>query len=249
MSVNVLWAVEYEDKILWNGSRFFGWSHSSTLFYRISTSQCAGRPLSSSYYSPVTSSFENAIAAPIDVILEEREPGKLTAAILKKSSSVTRKAALLSSTFTKQGGRIVKVDTPKSPPKDKQADHVLEAQTLAKAFHKAGYKTTESLGSRILKGVKDIFNHHTNLVFVDTKINQAKGRAHRAAHAGKPHQIHPDAKAYMKENEIHHLGTQSAKNVESYLKDNGIHNVAVKEERQGALKTLKIKRERSLDIN
>lgn len=77
----------------------------------------------------VTSIFEGVFAAPVDVILESRgrvkpatvKSKKLTAGSLKKSSSTYRNAALKSNTFTKNGGKISKTTTPKTPPKGKDA--------------------------------------------------------------------------------------------------------------------------------
>ena len=111
----------------------------------------------------VTSIFEGVFAAPLDVVLERRVGSssnkKLTAGSLKTSSSTYRNAALKSNTFTKSGNGITKTTTPKSPPKGKDAgrwydrsslshtddhisDHILEAQTVAKALNRGGHTTT-----------------------------------------------------------------------------------------------------------
>ena len=71
----------------------------------------------------VTSIIEGVFAAPLDVILEGRARDKngLTAGSLKESSYTYRKNALKGDTFTKSGGKIAKLRTPKSPPGGKDA--------------------------------------------------------------------------------------------------------------------------------
>jgi len=200
----------------------------------------------------VTSIFEGVFAAPLDVILENRakvkpaqaKSKKLTAGSLKKSSSTYRNAALRSSTFTKNGGGISKTKTPKAPPKGKDADHILEAQTVAKALHKGGHTTTGSLGGAH-QAVKNTLNHHSNMAFVDAGVNRAKGQVHKSALSGKTPHASSHVKDYMKQTSS--AGKSTAKKVDDVLKKHGVSGVSVQKEHQGVLKKIGIKRELSLE--
>ncbi|KIM35506.1 hypothetical protein M413DRAFT_32450 [Hebeloma cylindrosporum] len=203
---------------------------------------------------PTSIHLQGVFAAPLDVVLEARgrvkstpsaKAKKLTAGSLKKSSATYRKAALRSSTFTKSGGKISKTKTPKVAPKGKDADHILEAQTVAKALHRGGHTTTTSLGTKGHQAVKDALNHHSNMAFVDADVNRAKGQAHRSALSGNTPHASGHVKDYMKQTST--AGKDTAKKVDSVLKKHGVSGVSVQKEHQGVLKKMGLKRELSLD--
>ncbi|KAF8903329.1 hypothetical protein CPB84DRAFT_1774579 [Gymnopilus junonius] len=197
---------------------------------------------------------EGVFSVPTDVSSLEkragarsRKPTKLTAGSLKKSSKTYRKNALSGKTYTKSKtrGKVKSVKTPKSPPKNKDADHILESQTVKKALNKGGYHTTKQLGSKAHKGIKDALNHSKNMAYVDKDINRKKGQATKAALSGKKPNVSPHVKDYVKRTSA--AGKSTAKAIDGVLKKHGVKGVSVQKEHQGVLKHMGVKRELALN--
>jgi prepilin-type processing-associated H-X9-DG protein len=125
--------------------------------------------------------------------LERRGPDDI-----KKSSSTYREAAKShGSSYDKSpGGKsVIKTElTPaqveankkdKTTGKGKQADHVLEAQTVSQALKNSGH-TFGSLPSPVKKDIKDAVNSKSNMAFVDGSVNSQKGQATKSGQKGVP---------------------------------------------------------------
>jgi len=191
----------------------------------------------------VTSIFQSVLAAPVDVVLENRARGlKITAKSLKTSNY--RQTATKGSNYSKTKTGVTKVKTPKTPPKGKHADHILEAQTVAKALNKGGRKT-KGIGAKAHREVKKALNDKSNLSFVNPGINGKKGQGHRTALAGKTPKPDRHVKDYMQKTAP--AGRATAKKIDGILKKNGVKGVSVQREHNGVLKKMGVKRDLSLE--
>ncbi|TFK35325.1 hypothetical protein BDQ12DRAFT_726074 [Crucibulum laeve] len=100
---------------------------------------------------------------------------------LKKSSGTYRKAAMKSPhMFSVKNGKVQRVKTPAKMVSGKfHADHILEAQTAAKALAGAGH-TQKSLGKQKWDKVKNALNAPKNMAMLAGDVNTAKGRVCKA---------------------------------------------------------------------
>ncbi|TFK35323.1 hypothetical protein BDQ12DRAFT_714753 [Crucibulum laeve] len=142
---------------------------------------------------------------------------------LKKSSGTYRKAAMKNPhMYAAKGGKIQKLKTPaKMVSGQFHADHILEAQTAAKALAGAGHTPT-SLGKQKWNKVKNVLNAPKNMAMLAGDVNTAKGRVCKAGLNGcapKPADVKL-AQGYMKDTKSR--GKETAAEIDKIVGGNAV---------------------------
>jgi len=149
----------------------------------------------------------------------------LRAGHIKKSSATYRRQALKSGLGFSRTGKTGLVQTKLgSSIKGKDADHMVEAQTVADAVKKAGY-SRKDITPRTTKRVKDIENDKNNMAAISPDLNTLKGRHAKSKLDGGEGSDDPQLAKYLDTTKP--KTTEVAKDLTAAFKQGGYDDVDV----------------------
>jgi len=141
-------------------------------------------------------------AAPLPSILSEDLVELEARGVIKPKASNYRANArnhAYSYHATPRGVNIIRAPAhgPQTPGHKRDADHLLEIQTLKHALVKQG-RPWETLSDRHQKRIQGIVNHQRNMAFIDAKYNRGKGQINKHALRGKAIRRNPGRDNYFR---------------------------------------------------